>query len=202
MNYVCRTILEKISGREVILATSTTTMYRKKTFFPKKPLANHQIRASEVRVVDRMGQQLGVMKLQEALHAAQERGLDLVQITEKVEPPVCKIIDYGKHLYWLEKKKKVTKQQKGGELKGIRLSFNISPHDLELRAKQAEKFLKQGDKVRVELQLRGRQKALQPIAREKIDKFSEILQGLIPIKIERELKRQARGLTMIITRAS
>ena len=164
-------------------------------------MANHQIRAREVRVVDETGKQFGVMTLGKALHAAQERGLDLVQVTEKVIPPVCKITEYGKYLYWLEKKKKGSKQQKKGDLKGIRLGFNISPHDMELRAKQAEKFLKQGDKVRVELQLRGRQKALQPIAREKINKFLEILQGLGPIKVERELKRQARGLTMIITRA-
>jgi translation initiation factor IF-3 len=176
-------------------------MYYKKTYFPKKPLANEQIRAREVRVVDETGKQLGVMDLEKAFRAAQERGLDLVQLTEKVEPPVCKITDYGKHLYWLEKKKKDSKQQKKGELKGVRLSFNISPHDMELRAKQAEKFLKQGDKVRIELKLRGRQRALQNISQGKFEKFLEILQNLVPIKVERELRKQPRGLTMIVTKA-
>ncbi len=176
-------------------------MYYKKRYSPKKPLFNYQIRAREVRVVDETGKQLGVMDLEKAFQVAQEHGLDLVQVTEKVEPPVCKITDYGKYLYWLEKKKKDSKQQKRGELKGIRLSFNISPHDLELRARQAEKFLKQGDKVRVELQLRGRQKALQNIAHGKFEKFLETLQNLIPVKVERELRRQPRGLTMIITKA-
>lgn len=172
----------------------------KKTNFLRRPLANHQIRAREVRVVDDTGKQLGIMSLEKALEAAHERNLDLVQVTEKVIPPVCKITDYGKYLYWLEKKQKGAKQQKGGELKGIRLSFNISPHDLEIRVHQAEKFLKEGNKVRIELQLRGRQKALQNIAREKVDKFLELIQSIVPIKIERELKKEARGLTMIISK--
>lgn len=143
---------------------------------------------------------MGVINLEEALRIARERNLDLIQVTEKVAPPVCKIGDYGKYLYREEKKNKAAKKQKGGELKGIRLTFNISLHDLETKARQAEKFLYKGDKVRIELLLRGREKALQGIAREKINKFIEVLKEIIPIKIERELKKEARGLTMIITK--
>jgi translation initiation factor IF-3 len=153
----------------------------------KKPLVNNQIRAPQVRVIDETGKQLGVISSEEALRIAQERNLDLIQVTEKVEPPVCKIGDYGKYLYQEEKKGKSAKKHKGGELKGIRLTFNISLHDLETRVRQAEKFLSKGDKVRIELPLRGRQKALGNFAKEKVGKFLEILKNTTPIKIEREL---------------
>lgn len=166
----------------------------------RKPLVNNRIRAREVRLIDETGKQLGVLVLEKALQIARERGFDLIQVTEKVEPPVCKLMDYGKYLYRQQKKEKSANHHKGGELKGIRLTFRISEHDLETRANQAEKFLKKGDKVRIEMRLRGREKALQGFAREKIKKFLEILEKSIPIKIERELKKQPRGLTMIISK--
>lgn len=166
----------------------------------KRILINNQIRFSPVRVIDETGKQLGIMDLEKALQSARERNLDLILVTEKAEPPVCKISDYGKYLYQEEKKNKSAKKQKIGELKGIRLTFNISLHDLETRARQAEKFLNKGNKVRIELPLRGRQKALPDFAKEKIDKLLEILKGTVPIKIERELKKEGRGLTMIITK--
>lgn len=106
-------------------------------------------------------------------------------------------MDYGKYLYSLQKK---TKIKKSGELKTIRLGFNISPHDLEIRAKQTENFLKKGSKVRIEMRLRGREKALGDFARGKIKQFLEILEKLMPVKIERDLKKEARGLTMIVTK--
>ena len=167
----------------------------------KKPSVNRQIRAREVRLIDETGKQLGVIDLEKALQLASERSLDLIQVTEKVEPPVCKIMDYGKYLYQEKKKEKLTaKKQKGGELKGVRLGFSISQHDLEVRANLAEKFLKQGNKVRIEMILRGREKALGNFAKEKINKFLETLQILTPYKVERELKREPRGFTMIIAK--
>jgi len=166
----------------------------------KKPLINRQIRAKEVRVVDETGKQLGVIGLEKALQMAWERNLDLIQVTEKVEPPVCKIMNYGKYLYQEKKKEKsATKKQKGG-LKGIRLGFNISQHDLEVRAQQTEKFLKADNKVRIEMVLHGREKALGNFAKEKINKFLEILQGIISYKIERELKKEPRGFSIIIAK--
>jgi len=165
----------------------------------KRLFINNQIRAREVRVVDETGKQLGVFALGEALRLAQERNLDLIQVTEKVEPPVCKLGDYGKYLYSLQKKEKTTKT-KAGEIKGVRISFAISPHDLETKAKMAEKFLKKGYRVRVELILKGRQKALGDFAKGKMNQFSETLGKLTPFKIERELKRESRGFIMIITK--
>lgn len=166
----------------------------------KKILVNREIRAKEVRVIDETGKQLGVMDLEKALHETEGRNLDLIQVTDKVEPPVCKIMDYGKHLYHEKKKEKKASHKQVGLLKGVRLSFNISEHDLQVRAKQAEKFLKQNNKVRIEMLLRGREKALGNFAKEKINKFLETLELLQPYKIERELKREPRGFSMIIAK--
>jgi translation initiation factor IF-3 len=166
----------------------------------KKTWINNQIRAREVRVIDETGKQLGVFPLEKALQLARERNLDLIQVTDKVEPPVCKMGDYGKYLYSLQKKERKLRT-KAGELKGVRISFAISPHDLETKAKQAEKFLKKGYRVRVELILKGRQKALGDFAKGKMKQFFEILEKLIPLKIERELKRESRGFIIIITKA-
>lgn len=166
----------------------------------KRIFINNLIRAREVRLIDKDGKQLGVLRLEDALRKAREAGRDLIQVTQKIDPPVCKIADYGKYAYQMKKKERKQKPQKIGELKSIRLRFNISPHDLETRAKTAEKFLKKGYKVRIEMVLRGREKYLSNFARQKLNQFLEILQNLIPIKVEREIKRETRGLTMIITR--
>ena len=167
----------------------------------KKPLINYQIRAKEVRLIDEAGKQLGVTDLQKALQEARERNLDLIQVTEKADPPVCKIMDYGKFIYQQQKKEKsAVKKQRGGELKGVRIGFNMAQHDLEVRAHQAEKFLKAGNKVRIEMRLRGREKALGNVAKEKISKFLEVLGTLTVYKAERDLKREPRGFTMIISK--
>lgn len=163
---------------------------------------NNRIRAKEVRLIDETGEQLGVLPIEQAIEKAREKGLDLIQVTERVDPPVCKIMDHGKFLYSLKKKERKAKAHHVGELKGIRLTFSISDHDLETRARQAEKFLKKGDKVRIEMKLRGREKAHQDFAREKIKKFIDLLNQTIPVKIERDLKKQPRGLTMIIAKNS
>jgi translation initiation factor IF-3 len=165
-----------------------------------KPFINNQIRSSEVRLIDETGKQLGVISLTEALNLAKEKNLDLIQVTEKVEPPVCKIMDYGKYLYIEEKKEKEMSKQKGGEVKGIRLSFNISSHDIEIRAKAAEKFLKEGDRVRIDLILKGRQKALDKFAKDKMLLFLETLDKIIPIKLDRDLKREPRGYTALVSK--
>lgn len=110
-------------------------------------------------------------------------------------------MDYGKYLYSEQKKaRKEAKKQKGGQLKQIRISFVISPHDLETKAHLAEKFLKKGNKVKVEMRLRGREKSFGQLAGEKMNKFLEILKGSATIKIERELKKEPRGLTIIISK--
>lgn len=168
----------------------------------KRIIYNNFIRAPKVRLIDQNSQQVGIVELTEALKKAKEAGLDLIQVTEKTDPPVCKITNYGKYSYQLEKKERRLRHHSAGEIKNIRLSFAISQHDIETRAKQAEKFLREGSKVRIEMVLRGRQKALGDFAREKFNKFLTTLKTLIEYKLERELKREQRGFTMMITRAS
>lgn len=163
----------------------------------KKPLVNNRIRAQRVRLIDDAGNQVGIILLQEALQIARERNLDLIQVTERIDPPVCKIMDYGKYLYRLQKKEKGVR--KSTEVKGIRLRFNISPHDLETRVSQAEKFLKKGNKVKVEMILRGREKRLSQFAKEKLKTFISSLGEKTQIKIEGQIKRKTNGFIVIIS---
>jgi translation initiation factor IF-3 len=166
-----------------------------------KILINNFIRAKEVRVISETGEQLGVMNIFQAIDLAKSKGMDLIQVTEKVDPPVCRIGNYGKYLYQQQKKEKKIAKPRGGELKEIRLTFNISPHDMEVRANQAKKFLNEGNKVKINMSLRGREKAMGGFATEKVKLFLENLNSLIPIKTERELKREPRGFTMIVSKS-
>lgn len=156
---------------------------------------NEQIRVPEVRVIDENGKNLGILKTYQAIQIAQERGLDLVEVSSKTQPSICKIIEYGKYQYLKEKKEKKTKQKKS-ELKGIRIGFATSVHDLETKAKQSEKFLKKGHKVRIEMRLRGREKAHKDIAKEKLDKFLEMIP--LVIKKEEETKKNPKGIAVTI----
>lgn len=138
----------------------------------KRIRINEYIRVPEVLVIDENGQKVGVVPIQEALRLARERGLDLLEIAPTAKPPVCKIIDFGKYQYQQEK---MARQQKAKtkqiEVKGIRITFGMSDHDMDVRARQIEKFLSEGDKVKIELVLRGREKALKDFSKEKIRKF-------------------------------
>jgi len=148
-----------------------------------------------MRLVDEKGQQLGVFTRDQALAMANEKGLDLILITDKVTPVICKLIDQGKYRYQLKKSEKKTKTS---QLKGIRLNFNISLHDMETKAKQAKKFLDGGDRVRIDMLLRGRQKAFAELASEKFTKFNEILSSYLPISSEEGIKKNPFGLSLII----
>ena len=119
---------------------------------------------------------LGVITTTEALVKAKEAGLDLVEISPKADPPVAKIIDYGKFLYDLKKKEKQAKKAtKAAEIKGVRLSFRIGEGDMERQRKNAEEFLLDGHPVRIQMILRGREKAHKNLAFEKLKKFIDSL---------------------------
>ena len=164
-----------------------------------KPQYNNQIRAEEIRLVGEEGQQLGVFNLPEALSMAKEKGLDLIMVTDKAVPPICKIGNYGKYLYSLQKKeRKNIAGSKHGETKNIRLSFNISDNDILTRVLAAEKFLNKGDKVNIELRLKGREKQLSNIGLDKIKKFIGLLEEKLAIKIEKEIKKEPKGLSVTI----
>jgi translation initiation factor IF-3 len=143
----------------------------------RKHRLNAEIRVPEVRVVGEHGDEiLGVMTVAEAMALANERGVDLVEISPKAVPPVCKLIDYGKMLYSLKKKEhQMKKATKARELKGIRLTFKIDVGDAERQKNVAEKFLLEGHPVRIVMKLKGREKAHTHLAVEKLSKFIESL---------------------------
>jgi translation initiation factor IF-3 len=165
----------------------------------KIPLANEKIKSQKVRLIDETGKQIGVVSLEEALSLAKEKNLDLIQVTEKVDPPVCKLGNLGKYIYERGKKSKKEKK-KGGEIKGIRFSLATSLHDLETKLNQAEKFLREGKKIKIELMLKGREKSFEALSREKIDYFLSKLKEKVEFKIERELKKEGRGFTLILVK--
>ncbi len=131
---------------------------------------NGKIRAREVRVLDENKQQLGVMPLKEALRLAQEKDLDLLEVVPHAEPPVCRIVNYGKFLYE-EAKKESHARPSAGQMKEIQISAVIDPHDLATKRNQAIKFLSDDMKVRVKLRFRGRQKAHKEIGFQVVNHF-------------------------------
>jgi translation initiation factor IF-3 len=166
-----------------------------------KPLYNNQIRATEVRLVAEDGQQMGIFPFAEAMQTAKDKGMDLVLITDKTTPPICKIADYGKYLYMLGKKER---QQVAGskkiETKCLKLTYNISDNDIATRVSSAEKLLNKGDKIDLQLRLKGREKYMSDFGKQKMDKFIEKIKEKMEIKIERELKKEPKGLSMTISK--
>lgn len=164
--------------------------------------ANEAILAPEVRVVDENDKPAGVLPLAQAIALARSKELDLVEVSPKAEPPVCRILDYGQFKYQKEKEARKQKaQSKEVEVKGVRLSLRIGEHDIETRHQQAKSFLEDGDKVKVEIILRGREKGHQAVAREVIKKFMEVLKADFPIRVEQEITYQQGRLTAIVGRA-
>jgi len=159
---------------------------------------NERIHAREVRLIGADGKQVGVVPLQEALRQARVAGLELVEVNAGVAPPVCRLLDYGKYQYAQDKREREgKKKQKKVELKAVRISFKMGEHDRELRRLLAEKFLKDGNRVRVDMVLRGREKALVGHGREIMQSFINALEPLA--QVEEPITRSPRGLTGIIT---
>jgi translation initiation factor IF-3 len=139
-------------------------------------LINNQIREREVRVIDENGTQLGIISLVEANKIADQKNLDLVNISPNVVPPVCKIMDYSKYRFeQIKKEKEARKNQKTVALKEMQLSMVISEHDMCYKAKNVIRFLTDGDKVKVVLRMRGRQQAYADQGIEKINKFFSMI---------------------------
>lgn len=176
----------------------------RRRFKPRKPQqfqqpryrVNERIRIPRVSVIDENGVKLGEMPSFEALELARSRELDLVEVAPNTQPPVCKIMDYGKFQYAQAKKSKSQTTQKKTETKGIRIGIRTDTHDLEFKKKQAEKFLSKGNKVKIEIRLRGREKAHQDLARRNLKDFSASIET--PHKIEEEAKRFPGGFNIII----
>jgi len=167
------------------------------TISKKELLINEQIRAQEVRVVSEDGEQLGIMPVSRALQVAADRNLDLVLIAPQAVPPVCRIMDYGKHKFEQAKREKEAKKnQKVIETKEIRLSLNIDDHDLETKLKSAAKFLNAGDKVKVSIRFRGREMAHPERGTELLKRVAE--QIAEHGTVERMPKMEGRSMVMFI----
>jgi translation initiation factor IF-3 len=157
---------------------------------------NQRIRAREVRViVASSGQQLGVLKIQDALRAAQTAGLDLVEVAPTANPPVCRIVDFGKFKYEISKQDK-EKKQASSKLKEIKFRVNISEHDYETKLRHGEEFLDRGNKVRVQLQFRGRENAHKELGMKLMQKISEDLNCMA--NVEQAPKLMGRAVTMTL----
>ncbi|MHA3772251.1 translation initiation factor IF-3 [Verrucomicrobiota bacterium sgz303538] len=157
---------------------------------------NNRIRAREVRVIlGSTGQQLGVMKIQDALRQAQSMGLDLVEVAPQANPPVCRIVDYGKFKYEAAKQDK-EKKNAGSKLKEIKFRVNIDEHDYTTKLRHAEEFLDKGNKVRVQLQFRGREMAHQELGMDLMRQIKEDLASMA--NVEQEPKMQGRNVTMTL----
>lgn len=160
-------------------------------------MINEEIREKEVRVIDTDGTMLGIMPTEKALEMAGEKKLDLVNISPNANPPVCKILDYGKYRYELQKREKeAKKKQKVTQVKEIRLSTFIEDHDIQVKATTASKFLKDGDKVKVSLRFRGRERDYAARGMEVMKTFADTVSEVGVI--EKKPLFEGRSLTMVL----
>src|SRR5205809_1163782 len=157
---------------------------------------NGRIRAREVRVIlASNGDQLGVMKLSDALRRAQSLGLDLVEIAPTANPPVCKIVDFGKFRYDISKHEK-DKKTAGAKLKEIKFRVNIDDHDYLTKIRHGEGFLDKGNKVRVQLQFRGREMAHQEFGMQLMEKVRDDLAGMSQVEMEPKIAGRNVSMTL------
>jgi translation initiation factor IF-3 len=162
------------------------------------PRVNDAITARQVRVVDETGEMRGVLSVAEALAIADEAGLDLVEVSPNAEPPVCKVLDYGKYRYELQKQSaQARKKQKVIELKEIKLRPNIDDHDFSIKMKNAKSFLEDGDKVKITMRFRGREMAHQDIAQEVLKRVRAELD--VVAKVDSEPSFEGRQIVMILS---
>ena len=160
-------------------------------------MINEEIREREVRVVNEQGEQLGIMPTVQALKLADEQQLDLVNIAPSAKPPVCKLMDYGKYRFEMSKKEReIKKNQKVIETKEVRLSATIEDHDVDVRYRQAVKFLQDGNKVKVSIRFRGRQIAHSEIGADVMQEFAERIKEYGTM--EKKPVIEGRNMTMML----
>ena len=161
-------------------------------------MINGQIRDKEIRVIGENGDQLGIMSPKEAMQLAQEADLDLVKIAPKAQPPVCKIMDYGKFRYeQTRREKEAKKKQRVIEIKEVRLSPNIDVNDLNTKCNSARKFIEKGNKVKVSLRFRGREMAHIDSSKHILEDFAEKLSDIAVV--DKAPKLEGRSMTMFLT---
>jgi len=168
----------------------------------QKPRINYQITSPTVRLIDEEGKQVGIVSIKEALKIAQEKELDLVEISKEANPPICKILDFGKYLYEQSKKEQKQKaKSRADKLKEVRISARISDHDLQTKINQARKFLEKKYKVSVSLFLKGREMAHPDFAKRILEKFTAALSGIAEIEKEAGINEKQRNVLSIVFRS-
>nr|YP_009314699.1 Translation initiation factor 3 [Neoizziella asiatica]SCW23154.1 Translation initiation factor 3 [Neoizziella asiatica] len=177
-------------------------MLEKNKNFKKKnqdlPIINERIPFSEIRLIDVEGNQIGILSLDEALKSAQSEGLDLVLISNKSNPPVCRIVDYGKYKFNQEKKaKEAKKKQHNSHLKEVKMRYKIETHDYKVRLNQALRFLQASDKVKATITFRGREIQHSNLAIELLHKMAKDLEDVSDI--QQEPSRDGKNMVMILT---
>ena len=161
------------------------------------PRANEDIRVPQVRLIGADGELIGVVTIQAALSAAEDSGMDLVEISPNADPPVCKLLDYGKFKYEAQKKaNEARKRQKTIDVKEIKMRPNIDDHDYEVKMRAMAKFIGEGDKVKFTIRFRGRELAHPEIGRKLLDRIREEAEELA--KIESMAKMEGRQMIMVM----
>lgn len=161
-------------------------------------MINEEIKDKEIRLIGAEGEQLGIVSAKEGLRLADESNLDLVKIAPQAKPPVCKIMDYGKHKFELAKREKENrKNQKVSNVKEVRLTPNIDDHDFNTKLNQATKFLKSGDKVKVSVRFRGREITHTAIGKDLLIKFRD---GVSEVGTsDKDIKMEGRNMAMVLS---
>ena len=161
------------------------------------PRVNEQIEAEKVRVVNADGEMVGVISKEEGVEIAFEAGLDLVEVSPNADPPVCKVLDYGKYKYEAQKKaNEARKKQKVIDVKEIKMRPGIDEHDYQVKMRSVRRFLDEGDKVKMTIRFRGREMAHQELGMKVLDRVREDVDELA--KVEQFPKSEGRLMTMVI----
>jgi translation initiation factor IF-3 len=162
------------------------------------PRVNEDIRVPQVRLIDQDGEMIGVMTAREAIQRAYSVGLDLLEISPNADPPVCKILDFGKFKYEQQKKKnEAKKRQKVIEIKEIKVRPNIDENDYQVKLRAMKTFIEEGDKVKVTLRFRGREMAHQDIGVKVLERIRADMDGAT--KVEQMPKMENRQMVMVLT---
>ncbi|WP_299397165.1 translation initiation factor IF-3 [Pelagibius sp.] len=161
------------------------------------PRVNDMITSAQVRLVDENGEQVGIVPTADALRRAQDVGLDLLEVSPNADPPVCKILDYGRFRYEAQKKKnEARKKQKTIDVKEIKMRPNIDTHDYEVKMRSIHRFIGEGDKVKVTMRFRGREMVHQEIGKQVLDRVREEMEPTA--KVEQFPKLEGRQMTMVM----
>ena len=163
-----------------------------------EPRVNELIKVSNVRLIDEKGAQAGVVSIKDALYKAQEVGLDLVEISPNIDPPVCKILDFGKFRYEKQKQKKLNKKKQHViQVKEIRIRPNTGDHDLLTKLNKAQKFIAAGSKLKVTVMFRGREMSRQEAGMDLLQRVVDILEDVA--KIDKEANMEGRRMSLILS---